>query len=397
MGLMDARRAQGSGTLTERPKGSGKWQWRVRIGDDPVTGKPRRIVRTFTAKNRSAADAKVRTFLREIEAEPVAGSEAPMSVLFDEWMRHTSARPRSPHTIDKERRTIDRVLNPAIGHIPIGQLRVKDLDTLYSGLLTGDHPVSMSTVRRYNAIVRAALQQAVTWDWISSNPATKVSLSEQASPPLVMPTFDEIQTLINGLRDEGPNGRVYAMAADLAWSTGIRRGELCALRWSDWANGSLRIHASVYRVSGETGIKSTKSGRERLVPVSGPTANLLLGWHMECVKRALDDDLAPSAFILSAWPDGSRPLNPDSLSAAFRRVALANDLGHVHLHSLRHFAATEMVAGGVGVNDAADVLGHANTRMTLEVYGHARTDRKREAMEVLGRLAERQKAPQPEG
>ena len=390
MGLMDARRAQGSGTLTERPKGSGKWQWRVRIGDDPVTGKPRRIVRTFTAKSRSAADAKVRSMLKELEAEPVAGSDAPMSVLFEEWMRHTSARPRSPHTIDKEQRVIERVLNPAIGHIPIGKLRVKDLDTLYSDLLTGDGAVSMSTVRRYNAIVRAALQQAISWEWISVNPATKVSLAMPPAAQLEVPTIEEIRTITAGLADQGASGPVYAMAATLAVATGARRGELCALRWSDWTDGALHIHSSVYRVNGVTGLKSTKSGRDRRVPVVGRTATLLAEWRKRCEDLVPEgeDDLAPDAFILSAWPDGSRPLNPDSLSAAFRRVALAHDLGHVHMHSLRHFAATEMVAGGIGVNDAAEVLGHANTRMTLEVYGHARLDRQREAMEALDRAIE---------
>ena len=143
-------------------------------------------------------------------------------------------------------------------------------------------------------------------------------------------------------------------------------------------------------MNGVTGLKSTKSGRDRRVPVVGRTATLLAEWRKRCEDLVPEgeDDLASDAFILSAWPDGSRPLNPDSLSAAFRRVALAHDLGHVHMHSLRHFAATEMVAGGIGVNDAAEVLGHANTRMTLEVYGHARLDRQREAMEALDRAIE---------
>jgi integrase len=90
----------------------------------------------------------------------------------------------------------------------------------------------------------------------------------------------------------------------------------------------------------------------------------------------LDDE----CFILSWWPDGTRPLNPDSLSSAFTRTAKELDLGHVHLHSLRHFAATEMLAAGVSPKDTAHVLGHANPTMTLQrLPAHSTVDRQRAA------------------
>ena len=319
--------------------------------------------------------------LAEIEATPV-GSDAPMSVVFNEWMRHVEARGRSPHTIDSNRRAIKNVINPVIGNLPLNQLTARHLDALYDQMLA--KPLSPATVRRHHAVISAALSQAVKWGWIDMNPAARASVPEVPHKQLTVPTPAEIQQIVSVLQEMNP---VYGMAAFLAAATGARRGELCALRWGDYSNGLFDIAQSLYRVAGASGVKGTKSGRERLVPVVGPAQQTLTAWRSTCESLAADVNcvLEDDAYILSSWPDGTRPINPDSLSSAFTRTARALDLGHVHFHSLRHFAATEMLAAGISPKDAADVLGHANPTMTLNVYAHSTADRQRAAMEAISR------------
>jgi integrase len=79
-------------------------------------------------------------------------------------------------------------------------------------------------------------------------------------------------------------------------------------------------------------------------------------------------------------------VNPDTLSAVVHN--LCRDLGmpHVHLHSLRHYAATELIGAGVNPRDAAEILGHADPALTLRVYTHGTTERQRQGGEVLGRV-----------
>ena len=382
--MVAGRRPQGIGTLTERPAGSGKWQWRLRLKNDPVTGKPRRLTRTIEAKSLSAAEAKARKLLAEMEKDPI-GSAAPMSVVFREWMRYSEADKWSPHTIDWNQRAIDNVLNPAIGDIPVNRLTAWDLDNLYVKLLA--KPLSPSTVRKYHAVVSAALGKAKKWGWIDDDPARRASPPKIPRRRLTVPTPDEIGQIISELEAINP---VYGLAAYLAARTGLRRGEVCALRWSDWHDGVIEVSASLYRVKGETGIKSTKTDEERLVLVTSDLAFALERRRAtsEQLAESFECAIAPEAFILSAWPDGSRPINPDSLTSAFSRTAKALGLGHVHFHSLRHFAATEMRAAGTSPQDAAKALGHADPTMTLNVYAHPTTDRLRAAFEAVSKALE---------
>ena len=115
----------------------------------------------------------------------------------------------------------------------------------------------------------------------------------------------------------------------------------------------------------------------------------LLGqWRHSCEDRAAAAgvELAADGFVVSPFPDASRPVNPDSFSSAVHRMCGELGMAHVHLHSLRHFAAAELLAGGIDARNAAELLGHANPSLTLGVYAHATAERQRQAADILGRV-----------
>ena len=89
------------------------------------------------------------------------------------------------------------------------------------------------------------------------------------------------------------------------------------------------------------------------------------------------------AFVVSPLPDGSRPVSPETFSSVVHKLCAELDMPHVHLHSLRHFAATEMLSPGIDPRNAAEILGHANPTLTLSLFSHATLDRQRTAAEVL--------------
>jgi integrase len=133
-------------------------------------------------------------------------------------------------------------------------------------------------------------------------------------------------------------------------------------------------------------MKSTKSGRQRRIPLTADTRAILAGWKAECDERArvAEVEMLPDAYVLSAWPDNSRPLNPDTLSAHVTRVAKDLDMRHIHLHSLRHYAATQMLAGGVSPREVAEALGHSDGgRLALQVYGHPTGEGQMAAAEAM--------------
>ena len=105
--------------------------------------------------------------------------------------------------------------------------------------------------------------------------------------------------------------------------------------------------------------------------------------HRQAIADRFGIELLDDAFVLSKMPDQSVPLNPDTLTSTFSKARDTAGMPGVHLHTLRHYVGTE-ISAEVSPADAAKVLGHANSRMILEVYGHATEDRQLRAAEVMG-------------
>ncbi len=369
-----ARRDKGSGSLTE--VAGGRWRLRAYAGRDPVTGRYRYASRTVEAKTITAARKALVAFVAEHEGAPT-GSNATVRALMDDWVRHLESVGRAPRTITEARRTIDAVIDPVLGDVPLNELTARHVD---EWLRTTDR-LRPASRRRYFAILSAALGQAVRWGWIDRNPADRATLPELRPAAITVPDKREISALIDAMPHE-----VWKMALRLAVMTGARRGELCAFRWTDVEPDRLHIRRSVFRQQGETVEKGTKGGQERVIVLIEPVREILEAWAAWCGAQAADNgvDLADDAFLLSTWPDFSRPLNPDTLSAHVRRATKELGLDHLHLHSLRHFAATEMLAAGVGVRDVAEALGHADGgRLALQVYGHPTTERQKAAAAAM--------------
>lgn len=368
--------------------------YRLALGNDPVTGKMVRKTWTFRAKNKTMAGRIADELRGSLKPTEVIGTDAAVSVLFDEWLRHLKAQGRAVTTLHEHRRSIEKNINPTIGAIPLKDLGVRDLDMLYDKLLTRNPPLSASSVQRCHRVISAALRQAVTWGWLDVNPADRATIPRSRAKAIIAPTTQQVQELTAALHLVNP---VYGDACSLATVTGARRGELCALRWTDLDGDVLLITKSIYKIGHEYGVKSTKSGLDRPVVLGSQAMAVLKRRRAEQFELAqkVGVSLPADAYILSTWPDGSRPLNPDTLTRAFGRVAQRLGMPEIHFHSLRHYAATAMMARGISAKDTADRLGHVDPTMTLRVYAHATHERQRAAADVLDLSLETTTTPQP--
>jgi lysozyme family protein len=208
------------------------------------------------------------------------------------------------------------------------------------------------------------------------------------------PTVEEAARIINeAWRDPDWGTMVW-----LTMTTGSRRGELCALRWFhvDIAAGVLTVKRAMSEADGVLEEKDTKTHQKRRVTIDPETIAILTEHWDRCVARAaaLGLTLSRDAFVFSGQPDGSEPLKPGSVTQRYGR--LADRLGiDTHLHALRHYSATELIAAGVDVRTVAGRLGHGGGgATTLRVYAAwlAEVDQ-RAAAGLLARMPDR---PQPE-
>lgn len=234
-------------------------------------------------------------------------------------------------------------------------------------------PLSPSSVRQIHAIIRRALGQAVKWGWVQTNVAAN------ATPPKVRtskprpPTIRAVAALIEAAQEKDPE---FGLAVLLAAATGARRGELCAIRWSDvdLDAGTICIRRSVWQAGKGRGEKDTKTHAERTVDI-GDTAVTALKLRL---KQQHDRAVAgsdpycdplvihPHAFILSSSLNGLEPMHPDRLTGFWRRLPGTDG---IRLHDLRHWSVTEALDQGHALVAVAERHGHKSAKMTLDVYG----------------------------
>ena len=301
------------------------------------------------------------------------------------WLDHCGNQGRSPTTIREYRRIAETVVLPDLGPIRLAKLSASDLDALYAKLTAKGNKAT--TVRRVHALIGASLRQAEKWDLIDINVARKASPPPVRSEPVRAPSPSEVRDLV-----EAANAIEPALGALLLIGalTGARRGELCALRWTDvdFASRRLTIARSVYETdSGGWAEKGTKSHQVRSLGLDA-TAVTVLERHRNYVDGLAEElrlEVATDAFMFSRSPSGAEPLRPDVVTKLTKRAAKAAGV-KTHLHALRHFSATQAIAAGFDPVTVAGRLGHRDSSITLKVYSHVLESRDRDLADALGRV-----------
>ncbi|HSS10080.1 MAG TPA: site-specific integrase [Acidimicrobiales bacterium] len=174
-----------------------------------------------------------------------------------------------PKILDTYQRYLTKTFRPALGAIPVRRLTAWGLDRLYRAM--ADAGRAAGTIRQHHAIVSGALAQVVKWGWVPVNVARSASPPRVPAPQVVAPSADEVRALVAAAEARNP---ILAALIMLAALTGARRGELCALRWTDidLDDGRIRIARSIFDLPGRVEEKDTKTHQERTLasqPVIG--------------------------------------------------------------------------------------------------------------------------------
>ena len=208
------------------------------------------------------------------------------------WTARDPTPPAPPWMNTRSRREIENRIRPKLGDIPLRELTAEDLDDAYTEWL--NEGLAASTVHRHAAVVLSALTQAGKWGWLDCSPAGKASPpSAKSLHKLVTPTLDQVARLIRAAETADP---MMAAAVALAFVTGARRGELCALRWSDVTFEAIDgpevatvcFERSMSQIGDKLIEKSTKTGRERSVMIDGRSAAILRlhqNWQLDLMTE----------------------------------------------------------------------------------------------------------------
>jgi integrase len=361
----------------------GKHSWRVKVivGRD-ASGVRRYLQRTVRGTRRDAERELARVVVEVDEGRHAAAAPMSFDELLDRWL-DVKRRTVEANTMASYEWIARRYVRPALGDRRVASLRALDLDGLYSELHA--RGLSPRTVRICHTVARQSLEQARRWGVIARNPAVDATPPPQRRREITPPTVAQVQELIAAADAEDPDFGVYLWV--LA-ATGCRRGEACALRWTDvdLERGELAIRRSIAHVGDELLEKDTKTHQGRRLAIDEATMALLRAHRLRARERwlALGERLADDAFLFGD-PDG-RPWRPDVCTNRFTRLRAGVGLSRVRLHDLRHFVATVLGEAGHPIATISDRLGHGDKATTLNLYTHAFPATDQRAAAYLGSL-----------
>jgi integrase len=200
------------------------------VGGDQLTGNRRIRYVSFKGTRREAQLELARLIAQEAAGEGVNPAKTTLSEFLDWWERGWAELNVSPKTFERYSELLRRHVRPHIGHVRIQRVRAVMLADLYAKLIR-ETGLAARTVGHVHRVIRRALGHAVQWGVLAQNPAGKVSPPPVQSDEIQILRSDDVQVILAKLSER--RGRLLYTVAMMVLATGMRRGELCALRWND--------------------------------------------------------------------------------------------------------------------------------------------------------------------
>ena len=350
------RRGNNEGSIYQR--GDGRW-----VGTVSVEGQ--RISRY--ARTRQEATKKLRELQRtQDQGLPMVTPRMLLKDYLAQWLESIQRRVRPKTLVDYEV-TVRCHISPAIGHITLGKLTPENVDKAWSTMLR--HGVSPSVVECAHRRLSKAMNDALRRQLIHRNPCQAVTPPKPPRKELYAPDAQAIHLLLEEARETE-----YYEAMHAAFYTGLRRGEVLALRWRDvdLDMATISVSRSVYRAKGGRSLyQDTKTTKGRS-PVSLTPSTVLV---LRSLRERQEADGIRQGYVVDGgssvfhYRDGS-PILPRAFSGAFRKIMRRAGLEGFRLHDARHAHATLMLRQGVHPKVVQERLGHAKVGTTLDLYSH---------------------------
>jgi len=333
---------------------------------DPITGKtkPRWVGGFDTEKQAKLARDKARIALATNSY--ISVSSISVGEYLANWIE-LHAHQLKPTTLSKYRSYLRLYLKPGLGFIKLQELKPSHVQTLYGQLL--EKPLAPSTVHYAGSILKLAIKYAVDVDGLlANNPVSKVQTPKGSPNTPELWNKDELNQFL-----KASNNHRLGFYFRLSAYTGARRGELCALRWSDFDGALLTISKSRVKAGNQIlELNSTKGGTngKRTIKVDTDTMELLKAHRKRQVEEriALGGSWADTGYVF-VREDGL-PIDVHTPTHLFGKLLKQAELKPIRLHDLRHLHATELLRLGIPLHVVAHRLGHRDAMVTATIYAH---------------------------
>lgn len=376
---MAKRRPSGDGMVRKRD--DGRWEGRIVVGHKENGDS---IFRYIYAGTQKELTAKLRQNIQAYQGvELTEQSKMTLAEWLDIWLDQRMAGTIRSHTLEGYRRDISNHIKPHLGQKRLAKLTSADLKNLYAFLLKSgriikgpddDPGLSPTTVRGIHTILHHALKTAEAESLLPSNPADKAVPPKLLGKPKGILNNVQLDILMASIeKDELWHDFFYTEL-----TTGLRRGELCGLKWEDFDSetGTLKICRTIRSGKGgalEAGDTKTYAGK-RTILLPRSTVQLL----QKRKESALTEWIFPDLL------KPERPTHPEGAYRQLKKILTEAGLPSIRFHDLRHTFATHALAGGVDAKTLSGILGHTKASFTLDTYAHVTGNMQRRAAKIVG-------------
>ncbi|WP_019240555.1 MULTISPECIES: site-specific integrase [Bacillus] len=353
--------------MSVRKTSKHSWSFRVDVGKDPTTGKRRQIYRGGFPTKKTAELAKAE-FMTKVKNE---GFFTPINEIMEtfihRWLYTVYKHEVQSTTFERAESTVKNHILPAFAQSKVNDIKTFDVQQFLSN--KAKDGLSPATVKVIKNTLSKAFQTAIDWELTRKNPTERVKCPSIEKKEKETWNPDEVKKFLNACDELR-----WKVAFSLAIHTGMRRGEILALKWDtiNFEEQTIKIVESLAYTK-EQGLyfkspKTTNSIREVVIPAS--LVSLLKELQHEQKKMKLRMGPAFHHYNLVVSTADGKPIHPRNLARTFTQLINKAGVKRISLHGLRHTNATILMKQGVNPKIVSERLGHANVGITLDIYSH---------------------------
>lgn len=359
------------------------WSYRVDVGRDPHTGKRRQVYKSGFKTKREAELAKSAFVLNVKENGYFESKKIVFGDFLTEWLESIYKNQVQETTYERGVTIINLHLLPAFKHRSIDEITTYDLQCFFNQKHSDG--LSPAYLRKIKSFVQMSLEVAFDWELITKNPASKVRLPKLVNEVKETWSADDVSLFLENCED-----LKWKVAFRILLETGIRRGEVLALKWSniDFDNFLLYVKESLAR-SKNSGLyfKSPKTRSSiRTISISSNLVNLLteLKQEQQLIQNIMGASYGQHNLVIST--EDGKPLDPRNLYRKFKDITNAIGLPNIPLHGLRHTNATLLMKNGVHPKVISSRLGHSKISTTMNIYTHVDVTMQQDCVNILDKM-----------
>ena len=378
---MAKRRANGEGNIRKRK--DGRWEGRYTAGRDPETGKP--VYKNVLGKTQGEVREKLKKAIADSQRLDMNRSGTHTVKSWMQMWYEVYAEPRfRENTKDYYLNYINNHIIPELGDIKLDKLTTIQIQKFYNDLQKNgrvqryqhielkNKGLSVRVVHGIHTLLNNCLEQAVAERLILVNLARGCKLPKMEKREMKVLPEEKIRPYLMEANKRGLLAAYY-----LELTTGLRRGELLALLWTDLdiEAKTISVTKQVNRIKGKLTVSQPKTQNSiRTLAIPQQAVDLMVEEHK---KHPGNPYMFPS-------PKTGGMFDPDSFRHTHEKILKAIGAEHIRFHDLRHTFATLSLKNGVDVKTLSSTLGHYSAGFTLSTYTHATAEMKREAAETIG-------------